>query len=83
MRVHLAVRRGNQILMDTDWDGTYDKTQSIGNADEDYYFAGDWDGDGKDNIGLLRGNTFLMDINFDGTADKTQVFGEGLPPRKE
>ena len=42
---NIAVRRGNQIIMDYNFDGQGDKTFSYGNgSSEDQYLVGDWDG---------------------------------------
>lgn len=42
---NIAVRRGNQILMDYNFDGSADKTFSFGNgSSENEYLVGDWDG---------------------------------------
>ena len=75
---NIAVRRGNTIYMDTNFDGKQDKVQSFGNGNsEDQYLVGDWDGDGKDNIAVRRGATIYMDTNFDGAQDKVQSYGNG------
>jgi hypothetical protein len=75
---NIAVRIGNKITMDYNFDGQGDKTFSFGNgSSEDQYLVGDWDGDGKDNIALRRGNQIIMDYNFDGQGDKTFSFGNG------
>jgi hypothetical protein len=80
---NIAVRRGSEILMDYNFDGTADKVFSFGNGDltingiVDGYLVGDWDGDGIDNIAVRRGAEILMDYNFDETADKFFSFGNG------
>ena len=75
---NFAVRRGNQILMDNNFDGNADKTFYFGDGQsEDEYLVGDWNGDGKDNIAVRRGNQILLDYNYDGTADKTFSYGNG------
>ena len=75
---NLAVRRRNNIIMDTNFDGQADIQQAYGNGNsEDQYLVGDWDGDGKDNIAVRRGNQVIMDFNFDGTADRVQSYGNG------
>jgi|GEM_PF-481727 len=77
-RDNIAVRRGNQILMDTNFDGTADIVQDFGNGNtEDQYLVGDWNGDGRDNIAVRRGSQILMDTNFDGRGDTGQSFGNG------
>lgn len=48
---------------------------SFGRA-SDEWFTGDWDGDGKDSVGLRRGNTIFLDNDFSGgVADVTFTFG--------
>ncbi len=75
---NLAVRRGNQILMDLNFAGLHEMAQSYGNGSgENQYLAGDWDGDGRDNIAVRRGNQILMDTNFDGLHDIAQNYGNG------
>jgi hypothetical protein len=77
-RDNLAVRRGNCVSMDTNFDGTADLTQCYGNGDaEDQYLVGDWDGDGRDNLAVRRGNCVIMDTNFDGASELTQCYGNG------
>jgi len=77
-RDNIAVRRGNLILMDTNFDGIHDIEQTFGRGnDEDQYLVGDWDGDGRDNIAVRRDNRILMDTNFDGIHDIEQTFGRG------
>ena len=47
-------------------------------ASENEYLVGDWNGDGKDNIGIRRnGNQFHLDTNFNGTADIVLNYGNG------
>jgi len=75
---NLAVRRGNRVLMDVNFDGLADFTQTYGSGNsEDQYLVGDWDGNGTDNLAVRRGNRILMDVNFDGLADFTQTYGSG------
>jgi uncharacterized protein YvpB len=75
---NLAVRRGNTVLMDFNFDGAHDREQAYGNGNsEDQYLVGDWDGDGKDNLAVRRGNKVLMDFNFDGAHDREQAYGNG------
>jgi hypothetical protein len=77
-RSNLAVRRGNKILMDFNFDGSHDQEQGYGSGNsESQYLVGDWDGDGKDNIAVRRGNCVLMDFNFDGSHDREQCYGNG------
>ena len=77
-RCNVAIRKGNKILMDYNFDGVADFTQlyGAGNA-EDEYLVGDWDGDGRDNIAVRRNNSILMDYNFDGSHDFLQGYGAG------
>jgi hypothetical protein len=77
-RDNLAVRRRNNVLMDTNFDGQADIQQAYGNGNsEDQYLVGDWDGDGRDNLAVRRGNKVLMDFNFDGAHDREQAYGNG------
>lgn len=77
-RDNLAVRRGNLILMDFNFDGEHDQAQFYGNGNsEDQYLVGDWNGDGRDNIAVRRGHVILMDYNFDGVHDQVQYYGLG------
>ena len=75
---NIAVRRGDQIVMDYDYDSQRDHTQRYGRgAQEDEYLVGDWDGDGIDEIAVRRGNEIIMDFNGDGQRDRTQYYGRG------
>jgi hypothetical protein len=77
-KANIAVRRGNCVLMDVNYDGTHDREQCYGNGNsESQYLVGDWDGDGRDNIAVRRGNCVLMDVNYDGTHDREQCYGNG------
>ncbi|MBI5917301.1 MAG: hypothetical protein HY842_18180 [Bacteroidetes bacterium] len=83
-RDNIAVIRWDRILMDFNFDGSHDKEQAYGNGlsthklyYEDEYLAGDWDGDGKDNIAVRRNDAILMDINFSGGHDIGQSYGNG------
>ncbi|NEP85841.1 MAG: hypothetical protein F6K18_02835 [Okeania sp. SIO2C2] len=74
----IAIRRGNQILIDDDSDGTTDRTLIYGSgAEEDQYLVGDWDGDGTDEIAVRRGNAIHFDNDSDGTIDDTLLYGTG------
>lgn len=75
-RVNLAVRRGNCVLMDSNFDGAQDAEQCFG-ASGDVYLVGDWDGDGRDNLAVRRNNCVLMDTDFAGGHDVEQCFGDG------
>lgn len=50
------------------WDGAVggDLIQHLGGRSTDTPLAGDWNGDGVDEIGLHRNRTFLLDMNGDG-----------------
>ena len=73
-----AVRRGNEVLMNYEFDGSHDFVQKFGGGDnEDEYLVGDWDGDGLDNLAVRRGNLILMDFDFDGDHELSQIFGRG------
>jgi len=75
---NLAVRRGDTILMDIDFDGQHDIEYRYGlGASEDQYLVGDWDGDGVDEIAVRRGNDILMDEDSDGAHDRVHRFGTG------
>jgi hypothetical protein len=75
---NLAVRRGNCVLMDFNFDGSHEREQCYGNSDsESQYLVGDWDGDGKDNLAVRRSGTVLMDFNFDGSHEREQSYGNG------
>ena len=76
-RDNVAVRRGLRVLMDSDFDGSPNRTFEYGNGDSDEYYVGDWNGDGKDNIAVRRDGKFFMDTNFDGSAEITFSFGNG------
>ncbi len=77
-RDNLAVRRGNDLYLDTDFDGLADITHPYGDGDaEDEYLTGDWDGQGRDHPAVRRGDTVLMDTNFDAVADLEQTYGDG------
>jgi hypothetical protein len=77
-RDNLAIRRGNHIFMDTNFDGKHDVEQVYGRGDsEDQYLVGDWDHDGRDNIAVRRGNIIYMDTDFDSDHDKKLAFGNG------
>ena len=78
-RDNVALRTGNKIQMDFNFDGIVDDfVQSYGKGnEEDEYLVGDWDGDGRDNIAVRSGNKILMDYNFDGRHDFVQSYGKG------
>lgn len=46
---------------------------------KDEYLVGDWDGDGKDDLGIRRGDRFYLDTNRDGKADLVQSLTIGQP----
>jgi len=80
LRQQVAVRRGNQILMNDDHDAAHEFLQVYGSGSgEDEYLIGDMDGDGLDNVIVRRGNILLIDANYDGSHDSLQVFGTGTP----
>lgn len=47
---------------------------------EEQYLAGDWDGDGRDNLAVRRNGCVLMDLDFTGGAEREQCFGNGTEP---
>ncbi len=53
------------------------KDASLTNNDNepDVAVAGDWDGDGRDEIALKRGSTYLLNYNNDGSSDDSFSFG--------
>jgi len=66
---------GNRFYLDVDGDRIFDQTQgdrlhAMG-APNDLPLVGDWNGDGKDEIGLFRpnGNRFYLDVNGNGVID--------------
>ncbi|OYU82548.1 MAG: hypothetical protein CFE24_15085 [Flavobacterium sp. BFFFF2] len=82
-RDNIAVRRNQVFYFDVNFDGKSDGIQVYGNGDYningivDKYFVGDWDGDGKTNVGLRRGALIMLDINYDGIADIVFGYGNG------
>ncbi len=75
---NIAVRRGNQILMDFGNGVNSEKTVGYGKGNqEDAYLVGDWNGDGKNNIAVRRGNQILMDFGNGVNSEKTQSYGTG------
>ena len=80
LRQQVAVRRGNQILMNDDHDAAHEYEQFYGSGGgEDQYLVGDMDGDGLDNLIVRRGNILLINADYDGSHDSLQVFGTGTP----
>ena len=51
-------------------------TPLISNSIQEY-LIGDWDGNGKDEVGFRLGNKFFLDYQMDGTPDLTFTFGRG------
>ena len=77
-RANIAVRRGNRILMNFNYDQNHDFDQYYGTGNsESEYLVGDWNGDGRDNIAIRRGNQILMDFDYDGNHDLVQYYGAG------
>jgi hypothetical protein len=77
-RDNLAVRRGSEVYMDTNFDGLAEIVQAYGEGDgEDDYLVGDWAGQGHDRLAVRRGDTVLMDTNLDALADLQRVYGNG------
>lgn len=75
---YLAVRHGNVLLMDTNYDNSHNLSQEYGAGNsEDQYLIGDWNADGRDNVGVRRGNQLLLDINYDGGHDIGYYYGAG------
>lgn len=44
-------------------------------ANKDTPLVGDWDGDGKDSVGIRRGNRYFLDFDNDGVEDIEFGFG--------
>jgi hypothetical protein len=65
------------------WDNcTTDRCYTFG-LPEDIPVAGDWDGDGRDEIGVKRGRSWYLDANGNGvwnncTSDRCYTFGREL-----
>ncbi len=74
---NIALRRDSLLLMDTNFTGAHELSQNYGNPSSDKYVVGDWDGDGRDNIGVLRFNLLLMDTDFDNKPNRQREFGRG------
>ncbi len=75
---NIAVRRGNEIILDYNFDNVPDYSFFFGNGNQEAeYLVGDWNGDGKDNIAVRRSNQIIMDYNFDGNADRSFYYGHG------
>jgi hypothetical protein len=66
------------IFINTDQDSAHNFTLLYGFGDaDDQYLVGDWDGDGRDNIGVRRGRELFLDTNFDAYADIIFTYGFG------
>ncbi len=74
----IIVRRNNQLLSDTDRNGSMEFSWYFGNGNsEDQYLIGNVGGDAKDDIVIRRGNQLIADTNRDGYVDFTFNFGFG------
>ncbi|QDU60971.1 Cysteine-rich secretory protein family protein [Planctomycetes bacterium Pan216] len=77
-----GIFRSGTVVLDVDgdhaYDGAVDRTVGFG-APGDHFFAGDWDGDGADEIGLKRDNLIVLDLNgnwqWDEGVDAVFLFG--------
>lgn len=81
------VGNSGRFYLDTNGDGAWsgpatDSTFVFGIAN-DKPVAGDWDGDGDDDIGIVRGGKWYLDQNgnhaWNGTAGGDAVFNFGSP----
>jgi hypothetical protein len=77
-----VVRNNNTWLLDASGDGKYgagDLSYTFGKAG-DMYVTGDWNTDGKTEIGVVRNNnTWLLDASGDGkygAGDLSYTFGK-------
>jgi uncharacterized protein YkwD len=80
----VGVFRNGQWILDTNHDHIYDSGDTIYNFGQpgDIPIVGDWNGDGKDYIGVFRSvngvGEFILDTNGDGVldaGDTTFIFG--------
>lgn len=61
------MRRANRVLMDYDFDGRHNRTQTFGNGNsEDQYLIGDWDGNGQDEVAVRRNGRVFMHYTAGG-----------------
>jgi hypothetical protein len=69
-----GIKRGSQILLDSDNDGVAD-TSYIYGQDNDIPLVGDWDGDGDDTVSLKRGNTYYINNDLASGSDSQFIYG--------
>lgn len=68
----IGVQRGNAFYLDANGNGLWNGSGAGGDrqatfgASGDKPVTGDWNGDGRDEIGVQRGNVFCLDRNGDG-----------------
>lgn len=65
---------GSEYYLNNDFDGSYDLTVGYGRG-TDEVIVGDWDGDGKDTLGVRRGNQYYLNNNFDDVHDIYTDYG--------
>ena len=82
----VGVFRNGQWILDTNHDHVYDSSDTMYNFGQpgDIPIVGDWNGDGKDDLGVFRNvngvGEFILDTNEDGVldaGDTTFIFGLG------
>jgi hypothetical protein len=80
----VVVFRNGQWILDTNHNHVYDSSDTVYNFGQrdDVPIVGDWNGDGKDHIGVFRSvngvGEFILDTNGDGvldSGDTTFIFG--------
>jgi len=78
-RSKLGIYRNGQWLLDKNrnrvWDGCEIDTciEAFGGLEEDIPVIGDWNGDGKDKIGVYRKGQWVLDLNGNGVWDGCEV----------
>jgi hypothetical protein len=75
----IGIRRGNQLYFSRS-DGTVAAISLGDGMREDQYLIGDWDGDGRDGVGVRRGATILLKndiLDDNGRHDVEFGFGNG------
>jgi hypothetical protein len=82
----VGVFRNGQWILDTNHDHAYDSADTVYNFGQpgDVPIVGDWNGDGKDHIGVFRNvnglGEFILDTDGNGvidSGDTTFIFGVG------
>ena len=71
----IATRRGAELAIDLDGDGTTDLTRAYGDGgNSDQYLVEDWNGDGRSDLGVRRKTLCRMDHDADGVANEGRVY---------